>query len=261
MLRRSLRSTLLRGSKACSIPAPVARVGLVRPYSEQFMSNSQMRSNGDKQTTRYNRSSEDSNPAALQVGSISSVIHQDHRQIEDYYEKIVNSKDTDIQLRYQNAFVWALTRHAIAEELVVYPSIETGVNNGKIMVDKDRAEHQVTKEQLYKFQNMTPRDAGFIPTLESLMKDLKMHIKEEEEHDLVKLEEALVPSRSKNLAHQFERAKTFIPTRSHPSAPNKPPFETAVGLLTAPLDKIRDLFRSWPNDPGTRPPSAGSPGR
>ncbi|KAI1104557.1 hypothetical protein F4804DRAFT_306891 [Jackrogersella minutella] len=228
MLRQSLRPARLRSLMAQPISRPVARVGLMRPYSQ-----------------------------TIEPGTISAVIHQDHRQIESYYDKIVNSKDHDVQLRYQNAFVWELARHGVAEELVVYPSIETGLNDGQNMADKDRAEHQVTKEQLYKFQNLTPGDRDFIPTLESLMKDLRIHIKEEEEHDLVKLEEALLPTRSRNLAEQFEMTKSFIPTRSHPGAPNQGPLETAAGLITAPIDKIRDMFRAWPDEPGPRPPSGG----
>lgn len=35
--------------------------------------------------------------------------------------------------------------------------------------------------------------------------------------------------------------------RSHPSAPNKPPFETLVGFLAAPIDKLLDAFASFPN--------------
>ncbi|KAI1379694.1 hypothetical protein F4677DRAFT_290793 [Hypoxylon crocopeplum] len=255
MLQQSLRSARLRASRAWPISTPLVRVGLYRPYSGHIMSNSLPKSGG--KTTRDNRSPEDPNQTLTQIDSISSVIRQDHRQIEKYYNKIVNSDDLEEQRQYQNAFVWELARHAIAEELVVYPSLETGVNDGKIMADKDRAEHQVAKEQLYKFQNMKPGDADFIPTLESLMQDLKVHIQEEEEHDLVKLEEALLPSRSKDLAQQFEMTKAFTPTRSHPSAPNKPPFETAVGLMTAPLDKLRDMFRAWPDEPSAKPPSGG----
>ena len=44
----------------------------------------------------------------------------------------------------------------------------------------------------------------------------------------------------------FTRTKHFIPTRSNPSAPDKPPFETAVGMLTAPIDKLRDAFAKFP---------------
>ena len=47
----------------------------------------------------------------------------------------------------------------------------------------------------------------------------------------------------------------FVPSRSHPSAPSKPPFETAVGLLTAPIDHLADLFRSWPDTAGMPNPS------
>lgn len=34
--------------------------------------------------------------------------------------------------------------------------------------------------------------------------------------------------------------------RSHPSAPDKPPFETVVGLMTAPVDKLINLFNKFP---------------
>lgn len=35
-------------------------------------------------------------------------------------------------------------------------------------------------------------------------------------------------------------------TRAHPSAPNKPPFETLVRLLAAPVDKLKDWSASFP---------------
>lgn len=34
--------------------------------------------------------------------------------------------------------------------------------------------------------------------------------------------------------------------RSHPSAPNKPPFETLAGLMSAPMDKLKDMFSKFP---------------
>ncbi|KAI0169785.1 hypothetical protein GGR52DRAFT_482339 [Hypoxylon sp. FL1284] len=252
MLQRCLRASRLLGARA-SMPA--ARMTLCRLYSDSIGSNSLP--NSKSKTARDKRTLEDLKQTLTQTDSISSVIRDDHQEIQRYYEKIVKASDPDEQRRFQNAFVWELTRHAIAEELVVYPAIETGVTDGKIMADKDRAEHQVTKDQLYKFQRMSPGGADFIPALEALMKDLKIHIQEEEEHDLVKLEEALLSTRSKALAEQFELTKAFTPTRSHPSAPNKPPYETAVGLMTAPIDRLRDIFRSWPDEPSRKPPSGG----
>ena len=46
----------------------------------------------------------------------------------------------------------------------------------------------------------------------------------------------------------------FIPTRSHPSAPDKPPFEAVAGLLAAPIDHLRDIFRSFPDDSKSQMP-------
>jgi hypothetical protein len=102
---------------------------------------------------------------------------------------------------------------------------------------------------------MRESDPAFRKTLDSLMDSFNQHIKEEEEVDLVKLEDVLAKSDSQSLARQFDRTKAFVPTRSHPLSPTKQPFETAVGLMTAPLDRLRDMFRKFPNDIITSSPS------
>ncbi|KAI0859532.1 hypothetical protein F4860DRAFT_482289 [Xylaria cubensis] len=183
-----------------------------------------------------------------QIWKISEAIREDHKQLKDYYNRVVNSKDLDEQERYGNAFIWELARHSIAEEIVVYPAFERDIHdNGKGIADKDRAQHQGIKEQLYEFQKLKPKDEAYLPTLERLFEDLQHHIKEEEENDLVKLERQISLTESKELSQSFERTKMLTPTRSHPSAPNKPPFETVIGLMIAPIDKIRDLlFTKFP---------------
>lgn len=85
----------------------------------------------------------------------------------------------------------------------------------------------------------------------------------EETEDIPKLEKTLSRDESAALARLFERTKMFVPTRfvrfaldlggsnfvssrAHPNAPDKPPFDSVVGLMTAPLDKLRDLFDKFP---------------
>ncbi|KAK7748301.1 hypothetical protein SLS62_008762 [Diatrype stigma] len=157
-----------------------------------------------------------------QVFKVSQVIQEDHHQLEFYYNKIINSNDPDEQKRYQNAFVWELARHSIAEELVVYPALERTISDGSGRAEKDRSQHQ---------EKLSPSDEQFIPAIKGLWRDLSTHIKEEEEEDLVRLEEAISMTESKELASSFEKTKSFIPTRSHPNAPNKPPFETVISLM------------------------------
>jgi len=179
---------------------------------------------------------------------ISEPVKNDHRELEEYYHKILDAKDEDEKTRWANQFVWELARHSVGEELVMYPRIREAVEGGDAIVEKDLKEHQEVKEQLFKFQSLNARDRSFEPLLRTIWTDLSKHIKEEEEHDLVQLEKALTPEESVELAKSFQRTKKFVPTRSHPSAPNQPPFETVVGLLTAPIDKLRDLFARFPKD-------------
>lgn len=78
------------------------------------------------------------------------------------------------------------------------------------------------------------------------MDDVKEHIHAGETMDLVKLENAVTAEESERLAQSFGRTKFFAPTRAHPALPDRPPYETAMGLLMAPLDHLQDLFRRWP---------------
>ncbi|KAG0295297.1 hypothetical protein BGZ96_012070 [Linnemannia gamsii] len=181
-------------------------------------------------------------------GGISDPIKHDHRELEEYYHKILDSKNEDEKTRWANQFTWELARHSVGEELVVYPRMREILEDGDALVEKDLHEHQETKEQLFKFQSMKSTDPSFEPLLRTMWAGLAQHIKEEEETDLVQLEKALTAEESVDLAKQFQLTKNFVPTRSHPSAPNQPPFETVVGLLAAPIDKLRDLFARFPKD-------------
>ncbi|KAL2836467.1 hemerythrin HHE cation binding domain-containing protein [Aspergillus pseudoustus] len=187
--------------------------------------------------------------------SITDAIKTDHREIEDYYSKILAATSDKEKIQWQNQFTWELARHSIGEELVVYPEFEKYLPDGQAMANKDRREHQSVKEALKKFQNMKPNDPEFEPTLKSLMADLSEHIKDEENQDLPKLEDAITKEESEQLSKSFGRTKMFVPSRSHPSAPDKPPFETVAGLMAAPIDHLADLFRSWPHTKGMPNPS------
>ncbi|KAJ1680186.1 hypothetical protein EV182_000528, partial [Spiromyces aspiralis] len=166
----------------------------------------------------------------------------------DAYNHILSATTADEKQRWQNQFTWELARHSIGEELILYPALEKNLPNGKEMADKDRAEHQVVKELLYKFQALKADDPDFTPTIKSLWSELCKHIKEEEAQDLMALEKTLKQNDSEDMATKFKRTKKFVPTRSHPSAPDKPPFETVVGLMAAPVDRLMDMFRKFPTD-------------
>lgn len=77
------------------------------------------------------------------MSTITNAISRDHRELADYYKNILNAPDSDTSTRWQNQFTWALTRHLVAEEFVLYPAFEETLGErGRIIVDKEQFEHQ-----------------------------------------------------------------------------------------------------------------------
>lgn len=215
--------------------------------------------------------------SAVHTARISDVIKQDHREIQEAYDKILSAKDHAEKIRWRNQFTWELARHSIGEELMLYPAFEKYVRDGKSMAARDREEHLMVrmhtnllsfffpcvtrlanpppllsfsqiKKDLAELQDMSPDNPEFGAVLGSLWGNLRQHIQEEEHEELAALEKALTPEESDAMVRSFQRTKMLTPTRSHPHAPDKPPFETVAGLMAAPLDKIRDLFRDFPKE-------------
>ncbi|KAG8955337.1 hypothetical protein FRC04_008688 [Tulasnella sp. 424] len=181
--------------------------------------------------------------------TISQEITQDHRELEEYYSKYQAATTEKEQDEWANQFRWELARHSTGEELVLYPAFEKYLGTeGKRIADEDRAEHLEAKKMLYDLERTNVTDPNFPTLFKKLVDDLRKHMKSEEENDLVKFEAAIPREESEALAKSFQRTKAFVPTRSHPSAPDKGGlFQNAAGLAAAPIDKLRDMFSSFPD--------------
>ncbi|KAG8955338.1 hypothetical protein FRC04_008689 [Tulasnella sp. 424] len=181
--------------------------------------------------------------------TISQEVTQDHRELEEYYNKYQAATTEKEQTEWANQFRWELARHSAGEELVVYPALEKHLGaEGKKIAEEDRAEHQTAKELLYQLERTNVTDSNYEALFQKLVEDLRVHMRSEEENDLVKLEAAIPREESQALARSFQRTKAFVPTRAHPGISDKGGlFESAAGLAAAPIDKLRDLFESFPS--------------
>ncbi|KAI5899256.1 uncharacterized protein SCHCODRAFT_02604620 [Schizophyllum commune H4-8] len=181
---------------------------------------------------------------------ISDAIKEDHRDIFAYHEAYKKSVgDFDAQQRWSRQLIWEVARHSIGEELVVYPLFEKYMGTrGTQLADENRKEHNEVKEKLYELEKLDPGSTEFDTLLESTMSALHKHIDTEERDEMPKLEALLMDEDSKSAAGSFARTKMIAPTRPHPSAPDKPPFETIVGLMSAPIDKVMDMFAKFPSE-------------
>ncbi|ODH40119.1 hypothetical protein ACO22_01701 [Paracoccidioides brasiliensis] len=182
------------------------------------------------------------------MGYLSELVKKDHRELVLFHNQIVNADNDIDKSRFQHQFVWELARYAVAEELLFYPAIEKHLADGKERTENDRMEHKKTKDQLMEFESMKPTDPNFEPTINSIMNNLSSPIKEGEDDNLTALESAISIEDDEELSESFKRTKMFIPTLTHPAAkpPNPLPFESPIGLLTTPIDKLGDMFRRLP---------------
>ena len=113
------------------------------------------------------------------------------------------------------------------------------LSDGNELVAKDRQAHHRVSELLYKLQEKSTTDPDFPKVFDYVMGELRPHLRDEEETDIPELEAKLSREESERLAKQFSKTKKFAPTRSHPFATSfEPPFETALALITAPIDKV-----------------------
>ena len=75
--------------------------------------------------------------------TISEAIGADHKAIDSYADNIKSSQSLDDKTKWRNQFTWALARHAVSEELTVYPAMEQHLGQeGVELTDTDREQHQ-----------------------------------------------------------------------------------------------------------------------
>ncbi|KAL2070602.1 hypothetical protein VTL71DRAFT_13628 [Oculimacula yallundae] len=155
---------------------------------------------------------------------VSEGIGQDHQYLYECCDKLKAASTTEDKVKWRNMLVWNLARHAISEDLTV-------------------------KEDLFKLQSFSPASPSFSPPLEQLMADLHHHIEHEKDTDMPLLENAISETESERIAMSFMRTKKLVSTKSHPDAPTSSPLtESLAGLLAAPVDKLRTLMETFPDE-------------
>ena len=111
-----------------------------------------------------------------------------------------------------------ILRHAVGEEIVVYPLMETHLGPaGKELADKDREDHIVVKKQLTQLDSLIAEGKVGTAAFDGLMKACHDHLKEhndnEERDDLPMLEPKIGNEGSLSAAKRFTLTKKFVPTR------------------------------------------------
>ena len=78
--------------------------------------------------------------------TISEAIGADHGAIDLHAENIKTASTVQEKIEWRNQFTWALARHAVSEELTLYPIMEEKLGQeGKELADVDREQHMAVR--------------------------------------------------------------------------------------------------------------------
>lgn len=182
-------------------------------------------------------------------GDVIDVLTQDHREVEQWfveYDKLGGGGDHtathEEKQRLVNNIIIELVRHAEAEEQFVYPRAKKVIPNGYHVIEQEISEHSEAEKIMNRLDGKSPADPEFDTLVHDLMRVIRAHVKEEEQGWFPQLRKASSAEDLAKLAERVEGAKLVAPTRPHPAAPDRPPFNVLAGAGAAVVDRARDLL-------------------
>ncbi|KAJ3536011.1 hypothetical protein NMY22_g6222 [Coprinellus aureogranulatus] len=221
--------------------------------------------------------------ATAKNNPLFNAVADDHQEMYEYYDSYVRAKgNPELQTKWSNQLRWEIARHAVGEEIVIYPLMERYLGEeGVRLADHDRDEHQFVKEKLYTLESLSPGTPEYDALLKSIMDHLHEHNDSEEVNDLPQLFEKIGWEGAEEAAKEFKRTKkhgtddprlatahTQQPRTNHPSRPSSGSSGSPIQLPDASLKPgippqshvITDSSNpEWQDSPIEPPPDSAGP--
>ncbi|MHB8717781.1 MAG: hemerythrin domain-containing protein [Candidatus Dormibacteria bacterium] len=129
-----------------------------------------------------------------------------------------------------------LSVHAGIEETVFYPRLRAQDPELLGHVLESLEEHHVVKLLCSELERMDPRDERFDAKVQVLSENVEHHMEEEEKDIFPRVRRAFRRDDLRVMGEDLAAARTVVPSRPHPHAPDQPPGNVAAALVTAPVD-------------------------
>jgi hemerythrin superfamily protein len=178
------------------------------------------------------------NPSAS--GDVIDVLIADHRDVTALIGEIRAVRDPMIRRDLTDTAISELVRHAVAEEMYVYPAMRKYLPEGEKAVEHDVEEHKELEETMKRLEDVDVSGAEFTEALGRLEAVLADHVQDEESEQFPELRRRVPRDELVELAGKVENAKKLAPTRPHPAAPNSELFHKLVGPGVGLVDRLRD---------------------
>src|SRR5919107_1760422 len=153
------------------------------------------------------------------TGDVIDVLTSDHRDVTALIGEIWSVKDPMIRRDLTDTAISELVRHAVAEEMYVYPAMRKYLPDGEKAVEHDVEEHKELERTMKELESVDVSGAEFDTALRRLEALLADHVQDEESQQFPELRRSVSQEELKELAGKVGTAKKIAPTRPHPRAP------------------------------------------
>jgi hemerythrin superfamily protein len=176
---------------------------------------------------------------------VIEILIQDHREVEEMFSELESLMQApgggDDQRRKDLAdqVTIELVRHAVAEEVAVYPEVKRKVSEEE--AERAKQEHAEAEKTMKELEKLDSDDRSFTAEIRKLMTEIREHVAEEEGEMFPHMREVFSPDELVEIGKRVEAIKAMAPTRPHPGVPNDPGKRLAVGPVAGLFDRMRDL--------------------
>lgn len=192
--------------------------------------------------TRTLYGDQDLGPAAGD-GDVIDELTADHREVDDLFARLDPLPAGDPRRReLVDELTVEMVRHAVAEELHVFPAVREHLAGGHNLADKELLDHAKLEELLKDLEGRDMDDTRFDTLLARLRSEFTAHVRDEEGRLFRLLAAACSPATLDELGEKVRRAKRTGPTRPHPTAPHTPPANRLLAPGIGLVDRARDLL-------------------
>ena len=178
--------------------------------------------------------------SGAQSTDVVDILTADHQDMLALIGQIEGTAEAEQRRDLADTVIAEVMRHAVAEEMYVYPAIEEHVPDGKAEVEHDKKEHDEIVEVMKRMEDVDASDPQFMTLVRELEAQLRHHAGDEETEQFPKLRASIPREKLVELGEKVETAKKLAPTRPHPSAPHSELFHKTLGPGIGLVDRLRD---------------------
>jgi hemerythrin superfamily protein len=173
---------------------------------------------------------------------VISVLTHDHREVEELFGKLEATPPEEGLVRREllDKVIIVLMRHSVAEEMYLYPATRKRLPSGGEFAEKEIADHAQVEKTLKVLEKTDADTEEFSHLLVELISDVRLHMRDEEEHLFPTLADHLSPAELIELGEKVRDARDRLPTRPHPLTPARPPLNKLFAPDAGLVDGVRD---------------------